>query len=64
MEFKGITVGTYISRKSKNNKKKMYVQIVKLTQKYNEVRILTKKKNMIYAKGVKNAMFPKVAKHY
>lgn len=32
MEFKGITVGTYISRKSKNNKEKMYVQIVKLTQ--------------------------------
>lgn len=64
MEFKGITVGTYISRKSKNNKKKMYVQIVKLTQKYNEVRTLTKKKNMIYAKGVKNAMFQKVAKHY
>lgn len=63
MEFKGITVGTYISRKPKNKKEKMYVLLAKLRKKF-KIRTLTKKKNTSYAKNAINAMFQKLAKQF
>lgn len=64
MEFKGITVGTYISRKPKNKNEKDICANCEINTKIQKVSTLTKKKNMNYAKIVTNAMFLKAVKHY
>lgn len=58
MKFKGITVGTYISKDQKENLMNQYVRVAKKIK----IRTLTKKNNMNYAKDAISFTFQKLVK--
>ena len=62
MEFKGITVGTYISRKSKNNKEKNVCANCEINEKIQRSKNIDKEKEYDLCKGCEKCYVSKSCK--